>query len=285
MQTKEILQKIFGVLSSLYLLYGAVLCGFVIVTNGIIFKGLFESIDASLSLIFVLVAFITAIVLFIKHIFNPQKLDNNLVSLLLLVSGFTACFAFSFELKNIAHYIYSPLLLAVMLLANIFILKQPKNSKGVMLIGGSVAYLIVAIITAAPYISTAIYALNPLIGDSLLKFDYSYIIIIVICILAAFSFLGEGVYILINAISKRFNKNTYIIMFVWAALNVALKIIIPPQLTSTSLYLFYSFFGVIDTWLVYVNWNLLRYFIYMLFVYHSLNFYKKEKTEEIQQLS
>lgn len=284
MSNNNVLYKIFGIFSSLYLLAGTYLSGYVALNQEIKFYDVFQAIDEIFLLAFPVFALTTAILIFINYLFNSQKISNNLILILLLFTVFTACFAVSADLPYML-YVYSGLSLAIIALINIFILKEPKESKGVMLIGGSAAYLIAAIITAASYVSTAIYALNPLIGDSLLKFDYSYIIIIVICILAALSFFGEGVYILINAISKRFNKNTYIIMFIWAALNVALKIIIPPQLTGISLYLIYSFFGVIDTWLVDVNWNLFRCFIYMLFVYHSLNFYKKEKLEEIQQIS
>lgn len=285
MKTKEILQKIFGVLSSLYLLCVAGIISYLYILCCTVDYISFESIIYTIVLMFAFsgICIVNAVLLFLKNVLNIKRISSELLICLLLTLLFIACFVFNGGFFQ--TYFANGFILAIIVFINMLLLKQPKNSKGVMLIGGSVAYLIAAIITAAPYVSTAIYALNPLIGDSLLKFDYSYIIIIVICILAALSFFGEGVYILINAISKCFNKNTYIIMFVWAALNVALKIIIPPQLTSTSLYLFYSFFGVIDTWLVYVNWNLLRYFIYILFVYHSLNFYKKEKTEEIKQLS
>ena len=191
MKTKEILKKIFGLTSGLFLLYFAI-----IFTPSIVHLRIIEwQIEFG---IFLLLLFASAVLLLLKNILKNLKISEILIVSLLIMLPLTVSFLGPIPFGPLLIYEFCYGLLIVVLL-NIFLLHKPRKSRGVFMIVGAAMFLLFSIIYSACHIGTffaEIFLKN--LSPSVNAYH-------ILSIILGISRLSEGIYVLINAIGRKFN--------------------------------------------------------------------------------
>lgn len=262
MKTKEILQKIFGITSGLFLLYYAI-----IFTPSIVHLRIIEwQIEYG---IFLLLLFACAVLLLLKNILKNLKISEILIVSLLIMLPLTVSFLGPIPFGPLVIKEFCCGLLIVVLL-NIFLLHKPRKSRGVFMIVGAAMFLLFSIINSASIFAVIFYSKNSMLSLS------EHILSLILGI----SFLSEGIYVLTNAVGRKFNKKTYIILIAWGLLNIILSAVIPANVIEIGRYLISSSLGMMDTFLIYFSVGFLKCVSFFVFIYDALNFNATSKVME-----
>lgn len=254
MKTKEILQKIFGITSGLFLLYYAIIFTPSIVHIRIINWQIQYGI-------FLLLLFASAVLLLLKNILKNLKISEILIVSLLIMLPLMVSFLGPIPFGPLVIKEFCCGLLIVVLL-NIFLLHKPRKSRGVFMIVGAAMFLLFSIINSASIFAVFFYSKNSMLSLS----EH------ILSLMLGISRLSEGIYVLINAIGRKFNKKTYIILIAWGLLNIILSAVIPAREIELGRYFIFSLLGMIDTYLIYFNIGFLKCVSYFVFIYDALNF-------------